>query len=54
MRRIELTLTDTDIDHIENIIRQQFGESVFETISQYDRQRSGLWWHVKTLAQKAE
>ena len=54
VRRIELTLTDTDIVHIENIIRQQFGESDFETISQYDRQRSGLWWYVKTLAQKAE
>ena len=54
VRRIELTLTDTDIVHIENIIRQQFGESDFETISQYDRQRSGLWWYLKTFAQKAE
>ncbi|MYB94332.1 hypothetical protein F4054_17540 [Candidatus Poribacteria bacterium] len=54
VRRIELTLTDTDIVHIENIIRQQFGESNFETISQYDQQRSGLWWYLKTLAQKAE
>lgn len=54
VRRIELTLTDTDIVHIENIMRQQFGESDFETVSQYDRQRSGLWWYVKTLAQKAE
>ena len=49
VRRIELTLTDTDIVHIENIIRQQFGESDFEAFSQYDRQRSGLWWYVKNL-----
>lgn len=49
VRRIPLTLTDADIVHIENIIRQQFGESDFETISQYDRQRSGLWWYVKNL-----
>ena len=54
VRRIELTLTDTDIVHIKNIIRQQFGESDFETISQCDQQRSGLWWYLKTLAQKAE
>ena len=49
VRRIELTLTDTDIVHIENIIRQQFGESDFKDFSEYDRQRSGLWWYVKTL-----
>ena len=49
VRRIELTLIDTDIVHIENIIRQQFGESNFETISHYDRQRSGLWRYVKNL-----
>ena len=49
VHRIELTLTDADIVHIENIIRQQFGESDFETFSQYDRQRSGLWWYVKNL-----
>jgi len=54
VRKIELTLTDTDIVHIENIIRQQFGESDFETISQYDQQRSGLWWYLKTLAQKGK
>lgn len=49
VRRIELTLTDTDIVHIENVIRQQFGESDFEDFNQYDRQRSGLWWYVKNL-----
>ena len=54
VRRIKLTLTDTDIVHIENIIQQQFGESDFETVSQYERQRSGLWCYLKTLAQKAE
>lgn len=54
VRQIPLTLTDTDLVHIEDIIQQQFGESDFETFSQYDRQRSGLWWYLKTLAQKAE
>ena len=49
IRKIELTLTDTDIAHIESIIQQQFGESDFETISQYEQQRSGLWWYVKNL-----
>lgn len=49
VRRIELTLTDTDIVHIENIIRQQFGESDFKDFSEYDQQRSGLWWYVKNL-----
>jgi hypothetical protein len=49
IRKIELTLTDIDIVHIENIIRQQFGESHFEDFSEYDRQRSGLWWYVKNL-----
>lgn len=52
VRRIELTLIDTDIVHIENIMRQQFGESDFETISHYDRQRSGLWTYLKTLTQR--
>ena len=52
IRKIELTLTDTDIAHIENIIRQQFGEYDFESISQYAQQRSGLWRYIKTLAQR--
>lgn len=49
IRHIPLELTDADIVHIENIIHQQFGESDFEDFSEYDRQRSGLWWYVKTL-----
>lgn len=49
IRKIELTLTDIDIAHIENIIRQQFGESDFEDFSEYAQQRSGLWWYVKNL-----
>lgn len=54
IRKIELTLTDTDIAHIENIIHQQFGESDFEIFSQYAQQRSGLWWYVKNLAQRTK
>ena len=53
VHHIELTLTDADIDHMENIIRQQFGECDFEPVSQYVRQRSGLWRYVKTLVQRA-
>lgn len=51
--RIELTLTDADIAHMETFIRQQFGEYNFETQSPYAQQRSGLWRYVKTLAQRA-
>ena len=49
IRKIELTLTDTDIAHMEGIIRQQFGESDFGAADQYAQQRSGLWWYVKNL-----
>jgi hypothetical protein len=52
VHRIELTLTDADITHIENIMHQQFGEYDFESISQYAQQRSGLWRYIKTLAQR--
>ena len=54
VRRIELTLTDADRTHIEQLIRQKFAESDMETPSQYDLQRSGLWWYVKTLSQRTE
>ena len=54
IRNIELTLTDTDIVHIENIVQQQFGKSDFETINQYTQQRSGLWQYLKNLAQRIE
>lgn len=54
VHRIELTLTDTDVAHIENLMQGQFGECDFEPISPYARQRAGLWWHVKTLAHRAE
>jgi hypothetical protein len=54
IRKIELTLTDADIAHIENIIRQQFVEYDFETVSQYAQQCSGLWGYVKTLTQRAK
>ena len=52
--RIELRLTDTDVAHIESLMRQQFGESDFEPVGQYAQQRSGLWRYVKTLAQKGK
>ena len=54
VRQIPLTLTDADIVHIENIIRQQFGEYDFESISQYAQQHSGLWWYVKALTQRTK
>ncbi len=54
IRKIELTLTDIDIVHIENIIRQQFGESDFKDFSEYEQQRSGLWWYVKNLCRSID
>lgn len=54
VRRVELTLTYADRTHIEQLIQQQFGEYDIETPSQYDLQRSGLWWYVKTLSQRTE
>jgi len=50
--RIALTLTDPDIVHMQNLVRQQFGGSDFEFVNQYVQQRSGLWWYVKNLAQR--
>ena len=52
--QIELPLTDADITCIEQLVRQQFGKCNFESISQYAQQRSGLWWYVKTLAQRRD
>ncbi len=49
---IELTLTDTDVAHIEHLLQQDFGESDFEPVSEYARQCSGLWRYVKNLAQR--
>ena len=51
--RISLRLTDSDIAHIENLMRKQFGEADFESISQHIQQRSGLWSYIKILAQGA-
>ena len=51
---IELTLTDADITHMENLIRRQLGEFSPEPITPYSQQRSGLWSQVKTLAQREE
>ena len=54
VHRIELTLTDADITHIENLMRQQFGECDFKPVSQYAQQRSGLWRYIKAIAQREE
>ena len=54
VRRIELTLTDADITHMEELLRQQFGECDFEPVSPYEQQRVGLWRHIKTVAQRGE
>ena len=54
IRKIELRLTNTDRDHIEQLIQQQFSESDFEPISPYVQQRSGLWQYLKNLARKVE
>lgn len=51
---IELTLTDADITHMENLIGQQLGEFSPEPITPYAQQRSGLWLQVKALAQREE
>ena len=52
VRRIELTLTNTDRAHIKKLMHQQFGEYDFETISQYAQQRSGLWQYLKNFTQR--
>ena len=52
VRRIELTLTDTDSAYIEQLIQQQFGESDFESVDPYTKQRSGLWQYLKNLTQR--
>ena len=54
VHHIELKLTDTDIAHIENLMRQQFGECHFKPVSQYAQQRSGLWWYIKAIAQRED
>ena len=54
VRRIELTLTDADLTHMEELLRQQFGECDFEPVSPYEQQRVGLWRHIKTVAQRGE
>ena len=54
VRRVELTLTDIDSAHIEQLIRQKFTEADLEPIDPYARQRSGLWQYLKNLAQRIE
>ena len=52
VRQIELMLTDTDSAYIEQLIQQQFGESDFESVDPYTKQRSGLWQYLKNLTQR--
>ncbi len=52
--RIELTLTDADIAHMETIVQQQFGDVDIPPVSPDARQNSGLWLYVKNLTQKSE
>ena len=54
VHQIALTLTDTDIAYMDMLLQQQFGEFALEQGSPYMQQRSGLWRHVKALAQKEE
>ena len=51
--RIALTLTNADIACIDRLL-QQFGDFAFEEGNPYLQQSSGLWRHVKALAQREE
>lgn len=48
---IELSLTESDITHIEETMQQQFGEYNFETVNEFARRRSGLWRYIRNLTQ---
>ncbi len=50
VRRIELGLTAQDLAQIEAVMRQQFGDFPAEALSDYERQRSGIWARVRALS----
>lgn len=50
--QIALTLTDADIDCMDRLLQQQFDDFALEQGNLYTQQRSGLWRHVKALAQR--
>ena len=52
--RIALTLTDADIACMDRLLQQQFGDFALEEGNLYTQQRSGLWRHIKALAQREE
>lgn len=52
--RIALMLTDADIAHMDILLQEQFGEFALEQGNPYVQQHSGLWRHVKALAQREE
>ena len=54
VHHIALMLTDPDIDCMDRLLRQQFGEFTLEQGNSYVQQRSGLWRHAKALAQREE
>ena len=54
VHQIALTLADTDIAYMDMLLQQQFGEFALEQGNSYMQQRSGLWQHVKALAQRKE
>ena len=51
---IALTLTNADIAYMDMLLQQQFGKFALEPSNPYVQQRSGLWRHVKALAQREE
>ena len=54
MCQIALTLTNADITCMDVLLQLQFGDFALEEGNPYLQQRSGLWRHVKALAQREE
>ena len=54
VHRIALTLTNTDITYMNKLLLQQFGDFALEEGNLYLQQSSGLWGHVKALAQREQ
>ena len=54
VRRVGLSLTDSDIAHIENVMRQQFREFPIDNLSHSDWARSGIWAYLKSRSMADE
>ena len=52
--QIALTLTNADITCMDRLLQQQFSDFALEEGNPYLQQSSGLWRHVKALAQREE